>query len=68
MHTFAHGEDLLLEYEAIHQYEANHQYGATRQYKAVLKSTKEKKTISPFSKSVECRLVLVRSLNLEARM
>ena len=43
MHTFAHGEDLLLEYEDIHQYEANHQYEATLQYKAVLKSTKEKK-------------------------
>ena len=48
MHTFAHGEDLLLEYEDIHQYEANHQYEATHQYKAVLKSTKEKKTISLF--------------------
>jgi len=34
MHTFAHGEDLLLEYEDTHQYEANHQYEATHQYKA----------------------------------
>ena len=43
MHTFAHGEDLLLEYEDIHQYEANHQYEATLQYKAVLKAPRRKK-------------------------